>query len=132
QVTETLTQEGAVMGTPDFMAPEQVEDPHGVDIRADLYSLGCTLYFLLTGQVPFPGTTLLQKLDRHRWQEPVPVEEFRTDVPPPLVAIMRRLMGKQREDRPQKPAALVTELEPVLAAFPPEAFTAALSLQPVL
>ena len=55
--SSTLTQEGAVMGTPDYIAPEQARDSHTVDIRADLYSLGCTLYFLLAGRVPFPGGT---------------------------------------------------------------------------
>ena len=51
----TITQGGAVIGTADYVAPEQLEDPHGADIRADLYSLGCTFYLLLTGRVPFPG-----------------------------------------------------------------------------
>ena len=64
----TLTRDGSVIGTPDYIAPEQLENPHGADIRADLYSLGCTFYFLLTGQVPFPGGTLIQKLDRQRWE----------------------------------------------------------------
>src|SRR5205807_5080134 len=62
----TLTHEGAVMGTPDYLSPEQADEPHTVDIRSDLYSLGCTFYFLLTGQVPFPGGTLFNKLHRHR------------------------------------------------------------------
>ena len=57
---------GAVMGTPDYIAPEQALDAHDVDIRADLYSLGCTLYYLLTGKVPFPGGTLSEKLARHQ------------------------------------------------------------------
>ena len=56
--SSTMTQEGAVMGTPDYIAPEQALESHTVDIRADLYSLGCTFYFLLTGRVPFPGGTL--------------------------------------------------------------------------
>src|SRR5262249_61552745 len=62
RTAEVLTQERAVMGTPDFMAPEQALDARSADIRADLYSLGCTLYFLLTGDVPFPGGTPAQKL----------------------------------------------------------------------
>src|SRR5262249_44190210 len=60
--TSTLTKYGTVMGTPDFIAPEQVTDSHTADIRADLYSLGCTLYYLLTGKPPFPGHQILEKL----------------------------------------------------------------------
>ena len=79
----TLTRDGAVIGTPDYIAPEQLENPHGADIRADLYSLGCTFYFLLTGQVPFPGGTLVQKLDRQRQETPAPsVDQLRSEVPP--------------------------------------------------
>ena len=70
------------MGTPDYIAPEQAMDSHDVDIRADLYSLGCTLYFLLTGKVPFPGGDALEKLFKHRLEEPGPVEQLRPDVPP--------------------------------------------------
>ena len=70
----TLTQGGSVIGTADYIAPEQLEDPHGADIRADLYSLGCTFYFLLTGQVPFPGGSLISKLDKQRWHDPTPLE----------------------------------------------------------
>ena len=65
------------MGTPDYMAPEQSLDSHTVDIRADLYALGGTLYFLLAGRVPFPGGTLGEKIARHQMREPTPVEEVR-------------------------------------------------------
>src|SRR5579862_9652651 len=64
--SSTMTQHGAVMGTPDYIAPEQALESHTVDIRADLYSLGCTFYFLLAGRVPFPGGTILQKLNKHQ------------------------------------------------------------------
>ena len=82
-----LTRIGTVMGTPDFIAPEQLEDPRNVDIRADLYSLGCTFYFLLTGQVPFPGGTLIQKLDRQRWHTAPGVNQLRPEIPPALAAV---------------------------------------------
>src|SRR5437870_5785095 len=77
----TLTQHGAVIGTPDFIAPEQLENQHGADIRADLYSLGCTAYFILSGKVPFDGGTLIQKLDRQRWEVPPSVEQLRPEIP---------------------------------------------------
>src|SRR5262249_47645652 len=77
----TLTQHGAVIGTPDYIAPEQVENPHLADCRADLYSLGCTAYFMLTGDVPFRGGSLIQKLDRQRWEVPPGVDQLRKDVP---------------------------------------------------
>ncbi len=97
--TGPLTREGALMGTPDFMAPEQAEGAHAVDARADLYSLGCTLYFLLIGRPPFPGGTLIQKLRRHEREEPEPVEHQRPDVPAGLPPVLRRLMAKRPADR---------------------------------
>src|SRR5262249_54787288 len=89
----TLTQDGSVIGTPDYIAPEQLENPHGADIRADLYSLGCTFYYLLTGQVPFPGGTLIQKLDRQRWETPADVNQFRPEIPSGVVVVVRKLMA---------------------------------------
>src|SRR5262249_36087000 len=72
--SSTLTGEGTVMGTPDYLAPEQALEAHTVDVRADLYSLGCTFYHLLTGRVPFPTGTLLQKLNKHQNEDPPLVE----------------------------------------------------------
>lgn len=110
----TLTRDGSVIGTPDYIAPEQLEDPRNVDIRADLYSLGCTFYFLLTGEVPFPGGSLVQKLDRHRWQTAPAVTQVRPEVPAALAAVVRRLTAKHPDDRYQTPAELVAALESLL------------------
>ncbi len=107
----TLTRDGSVIGTPDYIAPEQLEDPHGADIRADLYSLGCTFYFLLTGKVPFPGGTLIQKLDRQRQETPPSVEQLRGEVPPAVAAVVRRLMAKNPADRYRTPGDLAAVLE---------------------
>jgi WD40 repeat protein/tRNA A-37 threonylcarbamoyl transferase component Bud32 len=107
----TLTRDGAVIGTPDYIAPEQLEDPHGADIRADLYSLGCTFYFLLTGGVPFPGGTLVQKLDRQRWETPPSVDQLRPQVPRPVAAVVRRLMAKHPDDRYPTPGDLAAALD---------------------
>jgi WD40 repeat protein/serine/threonine protein kinase len=107
----TLTRAGTLMGTPDYMAPEQWEDAHTADIRADLYSLGCTLYFVLSGQVPFPGGSLVQKLDKHRSQAPVPVERLRPEVPPPVALVVTRLLAKRPSDRFQTPAEVAEVLE---------------------
>lgn len=112
--SSTLTQEGAVMGTLDYISPEQAMNSHTVDIRADLYSLGCTFYYLLTGQVPFPGGTAMEKLSNHAWHEPQPVEQLRPDVPPGVASVVRRLLAKKPEQRFQTPA----ELAQVLAKGP--------------
>src|SRR5262249_29788177 len=101
EASSELTNPGAVMGTPDFLAPEQAEESHSVDTRADVYSLGCTLYFLLTGQVPFPGGTLAQKVLRHHRSEPAAVESLRPDLPPGLPALLRKMMAKRPEERHQ-------------------------------
>jgi eukaryotic-like serine/threonine-protein kinase len=109
---DPLTKEGMVMGTPDYMSPEQASDSRSVDIRSDLYSLGCTLYFLLTGSVPFPEGGFMEKLARHLWHPPRPIPELRPDVPPAVVDIVAKLMAKKREDRFQTPAELAAALAP--------------------
>jgi eukaryotic-like serine/threonine-protein kinase len=105
-MAEGLTVAEAFLGTPDFAAPEQAEDSRLVDIRADLYSLGATWFYLLTGEVPFPGTSLMQKLRRQLTQPTPLVTEHRPDVPPALVAIIRRLMDRDPTQRFQTPAEL--------------------------
>ncbi len=114
--SSTLTQEGAVMGTPDYIAPEQAMDSRGADVRADLYSLGCTFYFLLTGQVPFPGGTVMEKLLKHQNQPPRSVLDFRADVPPAVAAVVHRLMAKRPEQRFQTPAELLVALAAAMTA----------------
>ncbi len=108
--TTTMTQEGTVMGTVDYMAPEQAMDAHTADIRADLYSLGCTFYFLLTGQVPFPGGSAVEKLLKHQNQHPKSVEQLRPDTPSNVAAVINKLMAKRPEDRYQTPAQVVAAL----------------------
>jgi WD40 repeat protein/tRNA A-37 threonylcarbamoyl transferase component Bud32 len=111
ELLSTLTQDGAVLGTPDYIAPEQLENAHEADVRADLYSLGCTFHYLLTGQVPFPGGTLIQKLDKQRWATAAPVDQVRPEVPAGVAGVVRRLMAKRPEDRYQTPAELVAALD---------------------
>jgi WD40 repeat protein/tRNA A-37 threonylcarbamoyl transferase component Bud32 len=127
----TLTRDGSVIGTPDYIAPEQLEDPRTVDIRADLYSLGCTFYYLLAGQVPFPGGTLVQKLDRQRWQTAPSVNQIRHEVPAPLAAVIRRLMAKHPDDRYQSPGELASALEALLKTGELPGGYAALELVPL-
>ena len=91
---EGLTRAEAFLGTPDYAAPEQAEDSRLADIRADLYSLGATWFFLLTGEVPFPGMSLMQKLRRQLTQPTPLVTDHRPDVPPVLVALIRKLMDR--------------------------------------
>jgi eukaryotic-like serine/threonine-protein kinase len=105
-----MTKDNTVMGTPDYLSPEQARNLHKTDIRSDLYSLGCTFYFLLTGQVPFPGGKVMDKLIRHGTERPRPIKELRPVVPPEVVAIVNRLMAKHPKERYQTPAELVEEL----------------------
>jgi WD40 repeat protein/Leucine-rich repeat (LRR) protein len=111
-----LTEDGSIMGTPDYIAPEQAEDARQADIRADIYSLGCTLYFLLTGQPPFPKGTFLQKVKAHQTQ-PVPnVTDLRADVPVELAQIVARLLAKDPAERYQTPADVAEALRPFTVA----------------
>src|SRR5262249_19893313 len=92
---QSLTQIGTVMGTPDYIAPEQARDAHAADIRADIYSLGCTLYDLLSGKPPFPEGTAVQKVIAHLERTPRPLTEVRPDVPPELAQIVAKMMAKE-------------------------------------
>jgi serine/threonine protein kinase len=111
----SLTMSGTVVGTVDYVAPEQADDSHKADVRSDIYSLGCTLYECLTGRVPFPGGTMMQKLMRHYKAEPTAIAELAPDVPEGLVAVVRRLMAKQPGDRFQSPGEVAQVLLPFLA-----------------
>jgi WD40 repeat protein len=107
-----LTHIGAFMGTPDFISPEQADDPRNADRRSDLYSLGCTLYYLLTGSVPFKGRTTLEKLLKHRIEEPDPLSKYCPQAPRAVVTIVHKLMAKAPEDRFQTAAELAQALAP--------------------
>jgi serine/threonine protein kinase len=91
--------QGYVVGTMDYIAPEQSEDAAKVDGRSDVYGLGCTLYFALTGQPPFPGGTSLQKIKRHRNDEPVPISRLNPVVPSGFIDLVARMMAKRPQDR---------------------------------
>lgn len=94
-----LTVEGNVMGTPDYIAPEQARDPHRVDGRADIYSLGCTFYFALAGRPPFPKASALEKLLMQQLDEPIPIEALRPEVPISVAQILRKMMAKDPAQR---------------------------------
>jgi serine/threonine protein kinase/WD40 repeat protein len=112
--TGTLTPANAVLiGTADYLAPEQALNFHAADIRADIYGLGCTFFYLLTGQPPFPGSTLTEKLLKHQQAPPPELREFRSDVPPGVAAVLTRMLAKQTEQRYQTPA----EVAQALATF---------------
>jgi serine/threonine-protein kinase len=112
QVTgdQDLTASGMTLGTFDYISPEQARDPRAADVRSDLYSLGCTLFFMLTGRPPFADGTAVQKLLQHQQSAPPPVAAGRDDIPSALEAVVERLLCKLPEDRYQTPAKLVADL----------------------
>ena len=111
---DSLTQkyDENILGTADYLAPEQAIDSHGVDIRADIYSLGGTFYYLLTGSPPFPTGSIAQKLLWHQQREPAPLSKFRQDVPAELQAVVTRMMAKDAAARYQRPDEVMEVLAP--------------------
>src|SRR5436305_13286274 len=107
-----VTRAGTVVGTPDFMSPEQAKDSSAVDHRSDLYSLGCTLFFLLAGDPPFTKGNPVEKLLQHQLDAPPQIQFLRPDVPDELARIIHCLLAKRPEDRFQSGAALAHALEP--------------------
>lgn len=102
--------EKAVLGTADYVAPEQVADSHTVDARADIYSLGATFYFLLAGHPPFPTGTVSQKLNWHCTRDPEPIRKLRPEVSHGLAAALEKMMAKDPKARFQSAAFLAEEL----------------------
>ncbi|MCA9008265.1 MAG: serine/threonine protein kinase [Planctomycetaceae bacterium] len=115
---EDLTREfnERVLGTADYLSPEQAADSHTVDNRADIYSLGCSLYFLLTGQPPFTEGTLVQRLIAHQTKTPPAVSEFRSDVPEALTEILSQMMARNRHDRTTTAGDVAAQLSRFLGA----------------
>jgi eukaryotic-like serine/threonine-protein kinase len=105
-----LTQSGMTLGTFDYISPEQARDPRDVDVRSDLYSLGCTLFQMLTGRPPFPGGTVLQKLIQHQEEPPADVRTLNPQVSVELAGTIAKLMAKDRDRRYQTPEHLVRDL----------------------
>jgi len=112
--TGGITEAGEFLGTPDYIAPEQAEDPRQADIRSDLYSLGGTFYFLLVGKVPYPGGNLVQKLRRQLLEAPPSAADRRGDVSPELDGLIRKLMARLPAERYQTPAELIEHLEEIM------------------
>jgi uncharacterized protein (TIGR03067 family) len=107
-----LTGAGMVVGTPDYIAPEQISDPHAADARADIYGLGCTFYHLLTGRSPVPDGTIAQKLMAQESRTPDPIP----DLPRGLADVLAKMLAKRPEDRYQSAEELLAALEPFLNA----------------
>jgi hypothetical protein len=116
-----ITHSGVVLGTPAYLAPEQALDPRSADTRSDIYSLGCTIYHLLTGCVPFPGDSLTAVVLKHQSSPAPPLREKRRDIPAALEDVVLKMMAKSPEDRYQTPGEAAAALAPFSRDVPPAA-----------
>ena len=107
---DDLTASGVTLGTFDYISPEQARDPRTVDVRSDIYSLGCTVYYMLTGRPPFPEGTVLQKLLQHQGDAPPDPREFNPDLPDGLTRVVSKMMAKDPRRRYQTPEELIHDL----------------------
>ncbi len=107
----TVLHNEKVMGTADYLSPEQAVNSHKVDCRADIYSLGCTLYYLLTGHPPFPKGTLAQRIAMHQSKEPADIRESRPGCPDALIDVCQKMMKKDPQDRYQTCAEIKSVLD---------------------
>lgn len=109
---ERLTGTNQILGTPDFIAPEQAMDSRNADTRSDVFSLGCTLFKLLTGELPFAGTGILQKMAARAAGKATPIRQFRAEVPAELGALIAKALSRWPDDRFQTPGELAAALRP--------------------
>jgi serine/threonine protein kinase len=107
-----ITAEGQAMGTPDFMSPEQAQNARAADIRADIYSLGCVLYFFLTGKSPFAGKSMLERLTARLVSDPLPLRDLRREVSAELEQVVLKMMARDPGARYQTPSEVATALAP--------------------
>jgi serine/threonine protein kinase len=112
QIETQLTQEGAVLGTPDYLAPEQAKDARSADIRADIYSVGCVLYHCLAGRPPFPETNIMAQMVKHATEKPVPLSAFVDNLPPGFQQVIDRFLAKAITERFPTPAEAAAALKP--------------------
>jgi hypothetical protein len=110
-----VTRDGTTVGTFDYISPEQARHSRSVDTRSDIYSLGCTLYHMIAGQVPFPAPSLPEKLYAHQLTEPEPLGTLVPGLPAGLEDVVRRMMKKAMEERYQSPLEVAQALEPFVA-----------------
>ncbi|HEX4590837.1 MAG TPA: serine/threonine-protein kinase [Gemmataceae bacterium] len=110
---------GYIVGSMDYIPPEQTQDAVAVDARSDLYGLGCTMYFALTGQPPFPGGDAREKMRRHREEIPAALQELNPLIPADFAAIVHPLLAKRPEDRPASAAVLRQQLLAWADPLPP-------------
>jgi molecular chaperone DnaK len=115
--SDSLTKDNQIIGTIEYMAPEQVDDSSGADRRSDIYSLGCTWFRLMTNRPPFLGETIVQTLLAHRIEAVPSVQSFREDSPPVVDQILELMLAKKPSDRYQSMSEVVTELEQLLQAL---------------
>jgi serine/threonine protein kinase len=111
---EGLTSNGALLGTPDYLAPELARDPRAIDIRADIYSAGCILYHALTGQVPFPDSNVLSQMVRHASEAPRPLRELVPGVSESLQQVLDRMLAKEPAQRYATPERAAETLQPLI------------------
>jgi serine/threonine-protein kinase len=110
QADADLTASGVTLGTFDYISPEQARDPRSADVRSDMYSLGCSFFFMLTGRPPFPDGTVLQKLLQHQADHPPDPRAVRPDVPVEVTWILARMLAKNPAQRYQQPRELIDQL----------------------
>ena len=111
-----LTAAGAMLGTPAFMAPEQAQDAASADVRSDIYSLGCTLYYLLTGAPPFTGKSHFAILQAHTSTEAPSLSRLRAGVSAELAAVAAKMLAKEPARRYQQPIEVAKALAPIIKA----------------
>jgi serine/threonine-protein kinase len=106
-----VTRDGTTVGTVDYMSPEQARDSRLADTRSDMYSLGCTLYQMLTGRVPFEEGSIPEKLYKHATETPLDPLQFNPDIPPAVIYILNKMLEKKPDDRYQTPKSLLEDLD---------------------
>lgn len=109
-----LTTEGTILGTPDYLAPEQARDARNADVRADIYSLGCVLFHLITGRTPFQDKNVMAQMVKHATEKAPPLAGLVAGVPPGLQVVVDKMMAKKADDRYQTPGEAAMALAPFL------------------